>query len=141
MPLFLFLLFLCAVLALAFRGAEQTVMLLSNKHFPAVLAHVEWVIRIREHETEYQRNCQHQGMEMPRITMIFYDRPVDEQLLPGWKPVPLEYFDTIEDLVVKFWSSGDESLFMSVDFDAFLRFSPAEREKMADRLEDLISAM
>ena len=65
MSLLLFLLFLHAVLALAFCGAEQAVMLLSNKHFPAILAHVDWVIRIREHEAEYQRDRQHQGTPSP----------------------------------------------------------------------------
>ena len=64
-PLLLFLLFLRAVLALAFRRAEQAVLLLCNKHLPAILAHVERVVRIREHEAEYQRDCQHQGMEIP----------------------------------------------------------------------------
>lgn len=65
MPLLLFLLFLRAILGLAFRRAEQAALLLCNKHLPAVLAHVDRIIRIREHETEYQRNCQHQGMEIP----------------------------------------------------------------------------
>ena len=63
--LFFLLLFLRVIPAPAIRGAEQAVMLLSNKHFPAILAHVDWVIRIREHEAEYQRDRQHQGMEIP----------------------------------------------------------------------------
>ena len=49
----------------AFRRAEQDVLLLCNKHLPAVLAHVDRIIRIREHEAEYQRDRQHQGMEIP----------------------------------------------------------------------------
>ena len=53
MPLLLFLLFLRAILGLAFRRAEQAALLLCNKHLPAVLAHVDRIIRIREHETEY----------------------------------------------------------------------------------------
>ena len=78
-------------------------------------------------------------VKMPRITMIYYDRPVDEQLLPGWEAIPLEHFDTIEDLMVKIYSTNDESLFFSLDFDAFLHFTQAEREAMADRLEALIA--
>ena len=65
MPLLLFLLFLRVIPAPAIRGAEQAVMLLSNKHFPAILAHVDRIIRICEHEAEYQRDCQHQGMKIP----------------------------------------------------------------------------
>ena len=88
-------------------------------------------------EEIYQRN----RISMPRITMIYYERPADEQLLPGWESVPMEYFNTIEDLIVKFWYSADENLYMSVDFDAFIRFTPSEIETMADRLEQLIAAM
>ena len=61
MPLLLFLLFLRAILAPAIRRTEHAVMLLSNKHFPAIFAHVDRIIRIREHKAEYQRDRQHQG--------------------------------------------------------------------------------
>ena len=44
-------------------------MLLCNKHLPAILAHVDRIIRIREHEAEYQRDRQHQGMEIPSLTV------------------------------------------------------------------------
>jgi hypothetical protein len=42
--LLLFLLFLRTILGLAFHRAEQAVLLLRNKHLPAVLAHVDRII-------------------------------------------------------------------------------------------------
>ena len=65
MPLFLFLLFLRTVLTLAFRRAEVRVCMISDEYLAAVFADVQRIILIGEHEAEYQRDRQHQGMKVP----------------------------------------------------------------------------
>ena len=83
--------------------------------------------------------CIKNGIKVPTIAMIYRERPVDEELIPGWRQEELESFSSVENLMVKIFYHSDGSLFLN--FDASLYFSPEEIKTMAERLDEIICGL
>ena len=76
------------------------------------------------------------GISLPRITVIYYDKPVDRELIPGCRRVSLNTLDTIDTLMLKVYYDSRDTLFFRLDTS--LDFTKQEVDFMAGRLEELI---
>ena len=75
----------------------------------------------------------------PRLTMIYYDKPVNRDLIPGWSTVPLNTLDSIDTLMLKVYHEEDGTLYLK--FDASLDFSTQEIDWMAARMDELLTRL
>ena len=73
----------------------------------------------------------------PRITMIYYDKPVNRDLIPGAHKVSLNTVDTIDTIMLKIFCDEDGTLCLK--FDTSLDFSTQEIDWMTVRMNQLIA--
>ena len=73
----------------------------------------------------------------PRITMIYYDKPVNRDLIPSAHKVPLNTVDTIDTIMLKIFCDEDGTLCLK--FDTSLDFSTQEIDWMTVRMNQLIA--
>lgn len=85
----------------------------------------------------YDEICNSNNIIIPRITLIYRERPADEEIIPGCKQIDLNNLETIDTLMVKIYFNRKDELFMK--FDTSLDFSVEEIGTMAARLDELLS--
>lgn len=80
--------------------------------------------------------CAGCGLYFPKITMIYYDRPIDREFLPGCRQVALKTLDSIDTLLLKIYRDEADALYLK--FDALLDSTPQEIDRMDERMETLL---
>lgn len=85
----------------------------------------------------YEDICEMNGIRFPRICMIYYERPANRELIPGFEQVSLNTLDSIDTIMLKVYYDEDDRLFLK--FDTSLDFTSHEIDLMAERLDELIS--
>lgn len=108
---------------------------LTSPHFLKQLRHVMSNAG-RASILSYEDICRMNGISLPRITVIYYDKPVDRELIPGCRRVSLNTLDTIDTLMLKVYYDSRDTLFFRLDTS--LDFTKQEVDFMAGRLEELI---
>lgn len=85
----------------------------------------------------YESICDLNKVIVPRITMIFRERPFDEEIVQGCRQIPLGNLESIDTLMVKIYFDREDNLF--IRFDTSIDFEVEEIDMMFERLDELIS--
>ena len=76
------------------------------------------------------------GLSFPKITLIYYDKPVSQTFIPGCHRVPLNTLDSVDTVLLKVYRDEEDNLYLK--FDASLDFSAQEIDRMAVRMDALL---
>ena len=87
----------------------------------------------------YEEICRLSGIRLPRITLIYYERPFNYEVFPGCRRFSLNTLDSIDTILLKIYHDEDERLFLK--FDMSLDFTEHEIDLMAERMDMLIRKM